>query len=439
MSGVMIADEMGLGKTVQALALIKAIDKYPAVIVCTSSLRKNWEREAQKWLPTVSVEVLYGTNPHAVTSQVLIVGYDVFYAWTKALPVPAILVFDESHLLKNGNARRTQAAIRFADKVHKENGAVVCLTGTPVLNRPSELLTQLRIMNRLSDFGGVQGFKEQYKDPKNLVTLNKRLRSVCFLRRKKLDVLKELPPKRWADVLVDGDPAVMREYRKAEQDIVGFLKGRAQELAAESGASTKEAKRIAWEQALRAEAAKHLVAVNTLKMLAARAKLSVAEQWIEEFVETGNKLVVFGWHREIVNFVAERFGTTSRVQGGMSDEDKQSAVDAFQTDADVKVISCSLKAAGVGITLTAASDVLFLEQGWTPADQDQASDRCHRIGQEDSVTAWTFICQDTIDEYIADVIARKRGIVDAATDGEKNELDHSTSVLGDVLVWLANK
>jgi SNF2 family DNA or RNA helicase len=435
----MIADEMGLGKTVQALAVIKVINKYPVLVVCTSSLRKNWEREIKKWLPNVSVEVLYGTTPHAVSSQVLVVGYDVFYAWGRALPTVNVLVFDESHLLKNGNARRTQEAIRYSDKVHKAGGSVLCLTGTPVLNRPTELLTQLRIMNRLGEFGGVQGFKEQFRDPKNLVTLNKRLRSTCFVRRRKSDVLQELPPKRWADVVVDGDPTVMAEYRKAERDIVGFLKKRTEELAAASGASTAEAKRAAWEQALRAEAAQHLVAVNTLKLLAARAKLSVAEQWITEFVGTGSKLVVFGWHREIVGGIAERFGQSSRVQGGMSDEEKQSAVDSFQTDADVKVISCSLKAAGVGITLTAASDVLFLEQGWTPADQDQAADRCHRIGQQDSVTAWTFICQDTIDEYIADVITAKRAVVDAATDGERNKMEHTTSVLGDVLVWLANK
>ena len=439
MSGVMIADEMGLGKTVQALALIKAINKYPVVIVCTGRLRTNWEREVKKWLPGWSVEVLYGTTPHATASQIMVIGYDVFYAWAKTLPVATVLVFDESHLLKNGNARRTQAAIRYADRVHQAQGSVVCLTGTPVLNRPSELMTQLRIMNRLQEFGGVQGFKDAYKDPKSLVTLNKRLRSVCFVRRRKADVLKELPAKRWADVLVNGDPAIMREYRQAEKDIVGFLKNRAEELATESGASTKEAKRLAWEQALRAEAAQHLVAINTLKRLAARAKLPMAEQWIQEFVATDRKLVVFGWHRDIVDFVADRFGTLSRVQGGMSDEAKQSAVDAFQTDPTVSVISCSIKAAGVGITLTAASDVLFLEQGWNPADQDQCSDRCHRIGQLDSVTAWTFLCEDTIDEYIANVIEQKRGIVDSATDGAKNQMDHTTSVLGDVLVWLASK
>ena len=128
-------------------------------------------------------------------------------------------------------------------------------------------------------------------------------------------------------------------------------------------------------------------------------------------------MVVFAWHRSDVEWVAENFGNGLKIIGGMSDADKQDAIDRFQNNDDEKIIACSLKAAGVGLTLTAASDVLFIEQGWNPADMDQAADRCHRIGQKDSVTVYTMLCEGTVDEDIARLIDKKRGVVNAVMEG----------------------
>lgn len=438
MSGVLIADEPGLGKTVQALAVLKATEGRPAVIVCPSSLRTNWEREARRWLPGWTVDILYGTRPARSTADIQIVGYDVLHAWTDTL-APRALVLDELHLAKNGQARRTQAAVRIADACRARGGFVVGLTGTPVLNNVTELVAQLRILGRLDEFGGAAAFRREFSNDRTLPALNRRLRATCYVRRRKADVLTELPAKRWATVVVDGDPGVMREYRHAEADIVAFLANRARELAAASGATDDQARAAAWRAALKAEAAQHLVAVTALKRLAARAKLPAARGWISDFTGTGKKLVAFAWHREAVDMIATEFAEGCAVIGGMTDHDKQAAVDRFQNDDDQKVIACSIKAAGVGLTLTAAADVLFLEQGWTPADMDQASDRCHRIGQHDSVTAWNMVCADTIDEAIANLIAQKRTLVDAATDGDGSDGPIVSSVLGDLLVGLAER
>ena len=148
---------------------------------------------------------------------------------------------------------------------------------------------------------------------------------------------------------------------------------------------------------------------------------------------------MFGYHRRIVDWIADEFAGGIKIQGSMTDETKQANIDRFQNVAEQQVISCSLKAAGVGITLTSASDVLFIEQGWTPADQDQASDRCHRIGQTDSVTVYTTICEGTIDETIYDLIEQKRLVVNAVTDGIVSDGEQTESVLSELLVHLAGK
>jgi SWI/SNF-related matrix-associated actin-dependent regulator 1 of chromatin subfamily A len=440
MSGVLIADEMGLGKTVQALAVLAATDAFPAVIVCPASLKLNWRREVQTWLPGKSTHVLYGTRPvpPGRWPDVTIVNYDILKYWSEHLPAVGALILDESHYIKNGNTLRAKAAVRYSDRLAAD-AVRICLSGTPVVNAPGELVTQLRVLQRLDDFGGLRAFKERYGRGQNLPELNRRLRATCYVRRRKADVLTELPPKRWSNVLVEGDPTVLAEYRQAEADIVSYLAGQARDAAKSSGASSEQAQRAAWQSAMRARAAEHLVAIGALKRLAAKAKMAAARSWIENFCASGSKLVAFAHHTSVVDVLADEFAGGCAVRGGDSAEARQAAVDRFQNDADQRVIACSLKAAGVGLTLTAASDVVFLEQGWTPADMDQASDRCHRIGQTDSVTAWNLLCADTIDEDIAALIADKRLMVNAATDGSPSGENGSVSVLGDLLVRLADR
>lgn len=436
--GVLIADEQGLGKTVQAIAVLEATNAFPAVVVAPTSVRLNWQREIAKWLPHRTVQVCYGTTPKPVTADVAIIGWETLWAWAEHLNAKAV-VYDESHLAKEGKARRTQSAILLADRTRDTGGYVLALTGTPVLNKVNELLTQLRMIGRLDEFGGARGFKANFGSPESRPILNRQLRARCFVRRRKADVLTELPPKRYAKVMVEGDPKVMQRYRKAEDDIVTFLANIVELEALKSGLSTAEARRHAGLKALRAQSAQHLVAITTLKQIAVEAKQHAINSWLTDFLATGKKVVVFGYHRRIVDWVADEYAQGVKIQGSMDDAEKQANIDRFQTVDEQQVISCSLKAAGVGITLTAASDVLFVEQGWTPADQDQASDRCHRIGQLDSVTVYTTICEDTIDEAIYDLIERKRTVVNAVTDGAPAGNDQTESVLGELLVHLAGK
>lgn len=429
-----IADEMGLGKTVQALAVIHKLNTYPAVVVCPASLKINWQRETKKWLPKdKTVEVLRGRKGYVPTADIVIVNYDILDYWASLLNGFKAVVFDESHYCKNPKAKRTKAAIALADKVQEP---IMCLTGTPVLNNPSELTAQLRILGRLKEFGGASKFRDTYTGNRHLPELNRRLRQSMYVRRRKIDVLKELPPKRWSDVIVEPAFDQMKKYREAESDLISFLARRAHESAEKAGATTHEAREAALIATMKAQAAEQLVAVNTLKKLASEAKYSSAVEWIDNFLASESKLIVFTWHKDLANRIAEHYGAV-KLTGDSSIEERSHAVDTFQTDPECKVFVSTLKAGGVGITLTASSDVLFLEQGWTPADMDQAADRAHRIGQQDSVTAWTLIAEGTIDEDIKELIAYKRELVDASTDGKV--LEDKQNILTDLLIRLARR
>jgi SWI/SNF-related matrix-associated actin-dependent regulator 1 of chromatin subfamily A len=438
MAGVLIADEMGLGKSVQALAVLAAADAFPAAVVCPASLKLNWVREARSWLPNRTAVIVGGVRPHHLpTADLLVVNYDVLDAWGDHLGDLAAVVFDESHYLKNGSTLRTKAAIKLSDRL-AEDAVRLCLSGTPVVNHPDELITQLRVLHRLDEFGGAREFRRRYAGGSNLAELNRRLRATAYLRRRKIDVLDELPPKRWASIIIEGDEEIMRQYRKAEKDIVTFLAERARQAALDAGATSEEAARLAWEQSLRASAAEHLVAITALKRLATEAKRQAIDEWIKDFVSSGSKLVIFAHHKEYVDRLSAKFAQGLRITGDVTNAQRHSAVERFQKDPTRPVIACSIRAAGVGLTLTAASDVLFVEQDWTPAGMDQAADRCHRIGQKDSVTAWVAICADTIDEDIAELIAAKRMVVDAATDGADAD-GEAGSVLGELLIRLAQR
>jgi len=215
--------------------------------------------------------------------------------------------------------------------------------------------------------------------------------------------------------------------------VCAFLAQRAARLAAEQGDNPGSA---ATMTRLRAEATEHLVRINTLRRLAAQAKLPAALDWIGEFTASGEKLVVFAHHRDLVHALAERFGGL-RIAGEAPPPARQAAVDRFQTDPQAQVVVCSIQAAGIGLTLTAASDVLFVEYAWTPAALEQAEDRCHRIGQHTPVTAWYTLAADTIDQDLLELVERKRAVVTTATDGDQPA--GSVSVAGDLLERLTRR
>ena len=425
-----IADEMGLGKTLQAIATIEYVhDSYPAVVVCPPSLILNWQAEYNRWLPDRRVAVVTNRKdfPDNGTYDVVVVGYSNITKWERELSKHRSYVFDESHYCKTVTAQRTKSAQKIAKSAPKE-GLVLCLTGTPVTNRPSEYASQLDILGRLKEFGGLWGFYRRYCNAyqdsfgqwnisghSHLDELNDKLRGVCYIRRTKDQVLSELPPVIHSPVVVEGSAAAMKEYKKAETDIIQYLVDRAKEIARELGEPVGSAAVIA---RIKAESNEHLVRLSVLRRISARAKMPIVEEWVQQRIDDGKKVVIAAHHRDIVDELARKFGNL-RIQGGMSVEEVEEQKRKFQTlpVSEAPVIVLSIQAAKTGHTLTSAQDVLFVELPWTPADVDQTYSRCHRLGQKGSVVATYMLTDGTIDEEIYSLIERKRSVVNVATDG----------------------
>ena len=407
-----LADEQGLGKTIEALAALQADGAFPAVVVCPASMKLVWQRECERWLPGRSAAVLHGRGAQgwhgsgAERADIVLCNYDILEAHAERLAARGLraAVFDESHYCKDPRRKRTKAAIALAEQVSGD-GLRLALTGTPILNRPKDVVAQLRLIGRLADFGSGAGLGRRFRGAAALDRLHWNLRAHCYVRRTKADVLPQLPAKRFASVPVELDNAA--EYRLAEADVIAWLRTQPLDLR------TLEAKVAA---ALRAE---QLARLNYLRRLAARGKLGAAIAWIEDFTASSEPLVVFAHHREVQRALLEHFPAAAHVLGDDDLAARAAAVDDFQRPDGPALVVCSMQAASQGITLVRASNVAFVELDWTPARHDQAEDRCHRIGQHDAVTAYYLLASETIDEQMASVLQRKRAVIDAVTDGRQ--------------------
>jgi SNF2 family DNA or RNA helicase len=444
-----IADEMGLGKTVQAILAVEhtrslvQVPVYPTVVVCPASLKANWAKEIARWAPSRSVSVLSGRTPNQddIEADYIIVNYDILAAWVDSIGsiAPQNLIVDESHYAKEIKAQRTKAILKLSRWI-PSSGLVLLLTGTPLLNRPTELITQLRILGRLEAIAPVPtrgnsdrdyefSFKFRYCGPEkegkywkfdgvsNARELNDKLRATCFVRRERADVLDLKNTVHQRVILsLNGGLAV---YRRAEADVIRYI---AEELGTEA--------------ALRAKRAETLVQLNTLRRLSEEGKIEATIEWVENwlFSYPEKKLVVFSGHISVQKALVEHFDCP-HILGSQKDAEVQKAL--FQ-DGDARIIVCSLQAAREGHTLTAASDVVFTSLGWTPGGLQQAEDRCNRIGQEaDQVVAWQLHAEDTIDETIADLIAHKGAVFNAVVKGDDSQIDED--VVAGVIDYLASK
>lgn len=398
-----LADEQGLGKTIQALATIQSDQAYPAVVICPASLKLNWLREVRSWLPQRAARSIAGRSPQRFEgADIFILNYEIVSAHLESLRTlaPQALILDEAHYVKNPRAARTKAVLDLADDLGPD-ALRLALTGTPVVNRPAELAPQLRALDRLREYGSASSFRHGYSSERSRRQLHQRLRGSCYLRRRKADVLTQLPAKRRAVITVplDNEP----EYKRAERDFLCWLQAQLDEEA--PGGLPPSARSQA------------IVRMTALRRLAARGKLTAAVSWLEDFLESEERLVVFAHHRDIQSAVSERFPHSAQIVGADSFEAREENVRRFQSDDGPQLCVCSLEVASHGFTLTRAANVAFLELAWTPAKHDQAEDRVHRIGQASGVTAWYLLAAGTIDERIAALLETKREVVDSLTDG----------------------
>lgn len=420
-----LADSMGLGKTAQAIAWLQLHkQERPAVILCPAVGKEMWARKCEEWMDgKEKIVVLSGKTPDPTQfkgATILILNYDIvgnktdktknkagyiqikeqnYTGWVDYLLDHGIkiIVADEAHNLKNDRSQRGIAGL----KMLKQIRYALPMSGTPIDNRPYEywpLLTNLasHIFRNRRTYGKrycagtkASGYWD-FTGASNLEELHEVLEENIMIRRLKEDVLKELPPKVRAVVPIDVD---LRAYRKAEAEI--------------------------W-----ADDEITLAKLTKLRQAAVSAKLKACGDWVEDFLETGEKLIVFAHHHFVMDHLRERFSAKYRLAeiSGQTKGSRQEQEDLFQNDPSCKLFLGS-KSAKELITLTAASNVAFVEFFDTPGEMAQAEDRAHRIGQTGSVNVWFLIAAGTIEEDHAALLDAKLEVVTGVLDGKAVETD----------------
>ena len=441
----LIADEMGLGKSIESLGFINALpadEVQRVLLICPASLRLNWQQEAEKWLvhEHLHPKVIGPKNPMTGNESFMIINYDILNKHKDALRSIDwdVLIADECHYLKNNRSLRSKALLGEKGK----KGVVISepvpakrklfLTGTPIVNRPKELHPIAAALSE-KEFGNFWEFARRYCGAEqtrwgwdfdgatNLDELQDRLRETIMVRRLKKDVLTDLPAKRRSiiEIPANGKTRVVQAEQKAaalHEDTLAELKA-AVELAKVSDDPNVYADAV---EKLKEAAAAAFTEMSKLRKETAIAKAPLVAQHVRDSVEAGGKVVVFAHHHEVTDLLMSELDDLGCVKlDGRDDmETRNAAVNAFQENDDVKVFVGGVKAAGVGLTLTASSHVVFSELDWTPAGMSQAEDRCHRIGQQNQVLVQHLVFEESVDVKIARTLVEKQTIIEKALDAE---------------------
>jgi len=463
----LLADEPGLGKTAQALLAAKAANAYPLLVVVPNVVKTNWAREAALWTPTRSATVIHGDGDTMDGfADIVVVNYEVLdrhVGWIGDLGFRG-MVIDEAHFIKNKSSQRSQHVLELSERIRSRvaRPLLMALTGTPLIND-------------IEDFRAIWQFLGWIDDTKPLAELmhvleetgltpadagfypaaRQRVVDLGIVRRRKVDVAADIPARRIADLPVELDEKAGRSIREAEQGLArrmvaqyeGALARRKSGPVVE-GIDHDLVRRIATRERKEAASGKGTAegsdngAENVFAMMRriGQAKAGLAADYAAQLARSAGKVVFFAKHVDVMDAAEATFTKAgirfSSIRGDQARTVRQKQIDAFVNDPDVAIAVCSLTAAGVGINLQVASNIVLAELSWTDAEQTQAIDRSHRIGQTEPVTAWRIIAAQTIDARIAELIDSKAGLAARALDGSEDEVSSSADVQLEALVAL---
>ncbi|MFT4231480.1 MAG: DEAD/DEAH box helicase [Leucobacter sp.] len=451
----LLADEPGLGKTAQSVLAASVSGAYPLLVVVPNVVKMNWAREVERWTPQRRVTVIHGDgqdiDPFA---DVFVVNYEILdrhLSWISRFGFRGMVV-DEAHMIKNVQSQRSRNVLAIAESIRERTPGVspllIALTGTPLINDIDDFRAIWRflgwterdasgnekpgpeLMARLESNGWTPADPAFYPEARQSVV------DMGIVRRRKVDVAADLPDKRVVDLPVELDDELGRGIREAEEKLGRKLRNRFD--AVKRG---KLGEKLSDEAIIRMVCAQELeeshasadgMNVFTMVRQIGQAKASLAADYTAQLARSVGKVVFFAKHIDVMDRVevqlAEAGLTTVSIRGDQTAAFRQEQIDAFNKDPEVAVAVCSLTAAGVGVNLQASSNVVLAELSWTDAEQTQAIDRVHRIGQDEPVTAWRIVAAQTIDAKIAELIDGKAGLAARALDGAAAPEEDADSV-----------
>jgi SNF2 family DNA or RNA helicase len=460
----LLADEPGLGKTAQALLAAQTAEAYPLLAVVPNVVKTNWAREAAQWTPSKTVSVVHGDGLTVDGfADIIVVNYEILdrhVGWIGDHGFRGMIV-DEAHFIKNKASQRSQHVLEIAERVRRRvaRPLMMALTGTPLINDVDDFLTIWRflgwidekkpgprLMAALEETGLSPADHAFYPAAREAVV------DLGIVRRRKVDVAADIPARRIADLPVELAEADGRSIRQAEQELVERLVQRYDAaMAARRGGTGIErgdgteidmelVRRVAGSELADSEDSATGDNVFAMVRRIGQAKAGLAADYAAQLARSAGKVVFFAKHLDVMDAAGEVFTRRdlrwTEIRGDQTRAARQQAIDAFVTDPDVSIIVCSLTAAGVGINLQVASDVVLAELSWTNAEQTQAIDRVHRIGQTEPVTAWRILAAQTIDTRISDLIDSKAGLAAVALDGAEEEAVSTADVRLEALASL---
>ncbi|MBL3687785.1 DEAD/DEAH box helicase [Leucobacter zeae] len=435
----LLADEPGLGKTAQSVIAASVAGAYPLLVVVPNVVKMNWAREVQRWTPQRRVTVIHGDGQDIdAFADVFVVNYEILdrhLSWISRFGFAGMVV-DEAHMIKNVQSQRSRNVLAIAESIRARTPGsaplLIALTGTPLINDIDDFRAIWRflgwtesdkpgpeLMARLESNGWTPADSAFYPEARQSVI------EMGIVRRRKVDVAADLPAKRVVDLPVELDDDLGRGIRDAEAKLARKLVERY--TAVKSG---KLGQKLSDEAIIRMVCAQELEESNasadglnvfTMVRQIGQAKASLAADYASQLARSVGKVVFFAKHIDVMDRVEAQFAEaglrTVSIRGDQTAAFRQEQIDAFNKDPEVAVAVCSLSAAGVGVNLQASSNVVLAELSWTDAEQTQAIDRVHRIGQDEPVTAWRIIAAQTIDAKIAELIDGKAGLAARALDG----------------------
>jgi len=450
----LLADEPGLGKTAESVLAASVADAYPLLAVVPNVVKMNWAREVQRWTPHRRATVIQGDGENIdAFADVFIVNYEILdrhLSWLGSIGLRGMVV-DEAHFIKNLTSQRSQNVLALANRIRQSTPGgdplLLALTGTPLINDVEDFDAIWRflgwtngekpgpeLMEKLDATGLTPADKAFYPEARDAVI------SMGIVRRKKKDVAADLPDKLIADLPVQLDDEYGRSIRQAERELGERLAARyrrivqARDRAVVPGEVDEDIVRLVAQGELDESKAAGTGSENVFTMVRriGQAKALLAADYAVQLQRSVGKVVFFAKHIDVMDQAEDHFAAsgvrTVSIRGDQTTPARQDAIDAFNNDPGVGIAVCSLTAAGVGLNMQVASNVVLAELSWTAAEQTQAIDRVHRIGQDEPVTAWRIIAAHTIDTKIAELIDAKQGLALRALDGEAVDPASSDSV-----------